>query len=116
MLIFVWLILLVPPTQSKVRKDEPIMDKVTDSLYVSKGDIDELSRKVNYWLIGAVGFIAFELYKIWLKKGDRSSEKLDKLVEAVARIEIEIKIMPTRDEARKIAREELSHYHDIQGK
>ncbi len=107
------LLLTGVPTQSKVRKDEPIVEKVTQDLYVSKGDIEDISKKLNYWFLTVLGFVALELYRAYQKRGDNTEKTLSDLVRAVERIETKLESTATKDEARQMARDEVIHYHAI---
>lgn len=97
------LLLMGLPGASKVRKDEPIVEKVADNLYVSKGDIEQISLKLNYWFLSMVGFGALEVYRTYRKKDDR----LGKLIETVNEMKVTLEHVATREDARAIAREEV---------
>ncbi len=98
---------------AKVKKDEPIIQQVSEDVYVSKGDIQNISNRLNYWFLSIIGFIAIELYRAYQRKNDTTGATLVELVKLVESMRIQMDHMVTRDEARHISRDELKHMLDL---
>lgn len=94
---------MAPHTAYSAPKKEPIIEKIAEGVYLSKGDVESLNEKLNAWFLLAFAFLAREIYGAFKNKG----KKIDDIYDAMIEIKKQLEHVPTKEEARQIAREEV---------
>ncbi len=102
------LILIALQTEAKT-----ITTSIGSNGSIDWGDPNSLNWKLNAILFGVIVWVLKESYSSYVKSKDRTGEKLEKVADALSRIEERLKQTPTHDDVHDQIREEISYYESL---
>lgn len=115
LLMFALVLVSNPIEAQKVRKDQSILTKVSEDMYLNHGDIDSINWKLNSSIIAFLIWVLNEIYKSYRGRDKKMDEALSNLVKAVERIEEHQKHLVTHIEVSEQIRKEIAYMKSMQG-
>lgn len=82
----------------------------SEMMVITKEQWDSLNNKLGLWAYAFIAFIAKEIWESFKNRG-KSLADIEKSISAINET---IKGLATREDARRIARDEVKHYDDLQ--